>query len=305
LSKFLLQRFLIAIPTLLVVTFIVFMVIRLIPGDPAAIMAGDSASVEVIRDLRAEWGFDQPLLTQYGVYLGNLLTGNFGRSIASRQPVTWEIAQRYPSTLTLACLAIVVATVLGLGFGTIAATKPFTRWDYGSMVLSLIGISTPIFWSGLILILIFSVVLGVLPSGGTGTPQHWILPAISLGFFDAGVIARQTRSALLEVMGTDYVRTARAKGLSQYMVVMRHAMKNAIIPVVTVIGMEFGRMLGGAILTESVFSLPGLGRYLVIAISQRDYPVIQGVCLILAITFVVINLFVDILYGFLDPRIRQ
>jgi ABC-type dipeptide/oligopeptide/nickel transport system permease component len=305
LSKFLLQRLLIAIPTLLVVTFLVFLIIRFIPGDPAIILAGESASTQLVAEIRAEWGLDQPVFTQYAVYMGNLLQGNLGRSIASRQPVAWEITQRYPSTLTLACLAIVVATVLGLGFGTIAAMRPFTRWDYGSMVLSLVGISTPIFWSGLIMILIFSVWLGVLPSGGTGTPLHWVLPAVSLGFFDAGVIARQSRSALMEVMLTDYVRTARAKGLSQQAVVIGHAMKNAIIPVVTIIGMEFGRMLGGAILTESVFSLPGIGRYLVMAISQRDYPVIQGICLILAITFVLINLAVDLLYGYLDPRIRQ
>ena len=239
-------------------------------------------------------GLDQPLLVQYTTYMQNLLQGNLGRSIASRQPVTWEVSERYPSTLTLALCAIVVATTLGLGFGTIAAMRPFTRWDYGSMVLSLVGISTPIFWSGLIMILIFSVFLGALPSGGTGTPMHWILPAVSLGFFDAGVIARQTRSALLEVMGTDYVRTAKAKGLAPRVVVMRHAMKNAIIPVVTIIGMEFGRMLGGAILTESVFSLPGIGRFLVQAIGQRDYPVIQGICLMLASTFVLINLAVDI-----------
>lgn len=304
-SKFLLQRLLIAIPTLLVVTFLVFLIVRFIPGDPAIILAGESASTQVVADIRAEWGLDQPVLTQYVVYMQNLSRGNLGRSIASRQPVAWEITQRYPSTLTLACLAIVVATVLGLGFGTVAAMQPFTRWDYGSMILSLVGISTPIFWSGLIMILVFSVWLGVLPSGGTGTAAHWVLPAISLGFFDAGVIARQSRSALMEVMLTDYVRTARAKGLSQRAVVMSHAMKNAIIPVVTIIGMEFGRMLGGAILTESVFSLPGIGRYLVMAISQRDYPVIQGICLVLASTFVIINLAVDVLYGYLDPRIRQ
>ncbi len=304
-SKFLLQRLLIAVPTLLVVTFLVFLIIRFIPGDPALILAGESASPQVVAELRAEWGLDQPVLTQYAVYMGNLAQGNLGRSIASHQPVIWEITQRYPSTLTLASLAIVVAIILGLGFGTIAAMRPFTMWDYGSMVLSLVGISTPIFWSGLIMILVFSVLLGVLPSGGTGTPMHWILPAVSLGFFDAGVIARQSRSALMEVMLTDYVRTARAKGLSQRAVVMGHAMKNAIIPVVTIIGMEFGRMLGGAILTESVFSLPGIGRYLVMAISQRDYPVIQGICLMLASTFVLINLAVDILYGYLDPRIRQ
>ncbi len=194
---------------------------------------------------------------------------------------------------------------MGLGAGVLAASKPFSGWDYGSMILALTGVSTPVFWSGLILILVFSVWLGWLPSGGTGSLRHMILPAFSLGLFDAGVIARQSRAGLLEVLEQDYIRTARAKGLAERMVVVRHAFKNAVIPVVTVIGMQFGRMLGGAVLVESVFSLPGIGRLLVTAISQRDYPVIQGICLVLATSFVLINLAVDVAYGYLDPRIRQ
>jgi peptide/nickel transport system permease protein len=304
-ARFLMQRVLIAIPSLLLVTLLVFMIVRLIPGDPAQILAGDMATPQAVADLRAQWGLDQPLPMQYFTYLRNLLVGDLGRSVATRNPVTTEIGDRYPTTLGLAATGILVAAILGLGAGVLAASRPFSRWDYGSMILALTGVSTPVFWSGLILILIFSVRLGWLPSGGTGSLRHMILPAFSLGLFDAGVIARQSRAGLLDVLGQDYIRTARAKGLAERMVVVRHAFKNAMIPVVTVIGMQFGRMLGGAVLVESVFSLPGIGRLLVTAISQRDYPVIQGICLLLAASFVIINLAVDIAYGYLDPRIRQ
>ena len=299
------QRVLLAIPSLLLVTLLVFMVVRLIPGDPAQILAGDMATPQAVAELKVQWGLDRPLPVQYFTYLKNLLAGDLGRSIATRNPVTTEIGDRYPTTLGLAATGILVAAILGLGAGVLAASKPFSRWDYGSMILALTGVSTPVFWSGLILILIFSVWLGWLPSGGTGSLRHMILPAFSLGLFDAGVIARQSRAGLLEVLEQDYIRTARAKGLAERMVVVRHAFKNAVIPVVTVIGMQFGRMLGGAVLVESVFSLPGIGRLLVTAISQRDYPVIQGICLLLAASFVIINLAVDIAYGYLDPRIRQ
>ncbi len=304
--RFLFQRLVVTIPTLLVVTFMVFMIVHLIPGDPAQILAGDFATPQVVKELRAEWGLDRPLLVQYGSYLKNLAQGNLGTSIASRRPVTAEIADRYHTTLSLAFWGTLFAVALGLTAGVVAARKPFTAWDYGSMTVALVGISTPVFWTGLILILIFSVKLGWLPAGGTGSSlKYLILPAVSIGFFDAGVVARQSRSSLMEVLGQDYVRTARAKGLPEKRVINKHAMKNAIIPVITIIGMQFGRMLGGAVLTESVFSLPGLGRFLIIAISQRDYPVVQGVCLVLALSFVIINLFVDLTYGFLDPRIRQ
>jgi ABC-type dipeptide/oligopeptide/nickel transport system permease component len=281
------------------------MVVRLIPGDPAQILAGDMATPQAVADLRVQWGLDRPLPVQYFTYLKNLLAGDLGRSVATRNPVTREIGDRYPTTLGLAATGILVAAILGLGAGVLAASKPFSGWDYGSMVLALTGVSTPVFWSGLILILVFSVWLGWLPSGGTGSLRHMVLPAFSLGLFDAGVIARQSRAGLLEVLEQDYIRTARAKGLAEHLVVVRHAFKNAVIPVVTVIGMQFGRMLGGAVLVESVFSLPGIGRLLVTAISQRDYPVIQGICLLLAASFVIINLAVDIAYGYLDPRIRQ
>ena len=303
--RFLMQRVLLAIPSLLLVSLLVFMVVRLIPGDPAQILAGDMATPQAVAELRAQWGLDRPLPVQYLTYIKNLLAGNLGRSVATRNPVTREIGDRYPTTVGLAATGILVAAILGLGAGVLAASKPFSRWDYGSMILALTGVSTPVFWSGLILILIFSVWLGWLPSGGTGSLRHMILPAFSLGLFDAGVIARQSRAGLLEVLEQDYIRTARAKGLAEGMVVVRHAFKNAMIPVVTVIGMQFGRMLGGAVLVESVFSLPGIGRLLVTAISQRDYPVIQGICLLLAASFVIINLAVDVAYGYLDPRIRQ
>jgi ABC-type dipeptide/oligopeptide/nickel transport system permease component len=299
------QRALLALPSLLLVTVLVFTIVHLIPGDPAQILAGDMATPQAVADLRAQWGLDRPLPIQYVAYLRNLAAGDLGRSIATRNPVTREIGDRFPTTLGLAASGILVAAILGLGAGVLAASKPFSGWDYGSMVLALTGVSTPVFWSGLILILVFSVWLGWLPSGGTGSLRHMVLPAFSLGLFDAGVIARQSRAGLLEVLEQDYIRTARAKGLAEHLVVVRHAFKNAVIPVVTVIGMQFGRMLGGAVLVESVFSLPGIGRLLVTAISQRDYPVIQGICLLLAASFVIINLAVDIAYGYLDPRIRQ
>ncbi|MFC2023647.1 ABC transporter permease [Chloroflexota bacterium] len=303
--RFLLERLLIAIPTLLVVSMLVFMIVRLIPGDPATLLAGDWATPEVVAEMRAAWGLDQPLPVQYWVYLKNLVRGDLGRSIATRAPVVQEIAQRYPLTLSLAVSGIVIAVALGLSVGILAARRPFSIWDYGGMMVALLGISTPIFWSGLILLLVFSVRLGVLPAGGTGSFRHLILPALSLGFFNAGVIARQTRANLFEVLNKDYIRTARAKGLAERSVVNTHGLKNAMIPVVTVIGIQFARMLGGAVLTESVFSLPGLGRLLITAVSQRDYPMIQGIVLCLAATFVLINLIVDLSYGFLDPRVRQ
>jgi ABC-type dipeptide/oligopeptide/nickel transport system permease component len=304
-ARFLLQRVLIAVPSLLLVTALVFTIVHLIPGDPAQILAGDMATPQAVAELRIQWGLDRPLPVQYLTYLGNLVAGDLGRSIATRNPVTTEIGDRYPTTLGLAVTGILVAAVLGLGAGVLAASKPFSGWDYGSMILALTGVSTPVFWSGFLLILVFSVWLGWLPAGGTGSLQHMILPAFSLGLFDAGVIARQSRAGLLDVLEQDYIRTARAKGLTERLVVARHAFKNAVIPVVTVIGMQFGRMLGGAVLVESVFSLPGIGRLLVTAISQRDYPVIQGICLVLATSFVLINLAVDVAYGYLDPRIRQ
>jgi peptide/nickel transport system permease protein len=278
--------------------------VRLIPGDPARLLAGDFATDAIIEELRQRWHLNDPLPVQYAVYLGGLLRGDLGRSITTATPVLPELTERFLRTLELAVAAIAVAALVGIAAGIVSAVRRSTLVDYLATALALTGISTPIFWSGLILILLFSVTLGWLPAGGTGTLRHLVLPAVSLGFFGAGVLARQTRSGLLEVLGQDFVRTARAKGLPERLVVVKHALKNALIPVVTVLGDQFGRLLGGAILTETVFSWPGMGRYLIEAISQRDYPAVQGAILIFAAAVVVINLLVDLSYGALDPRVR-
>jgi peptide/nickel transport system permease protein len=300
-----LSRGLQLIPTLIVVSVMVFAVVRLIPGDPARLLAGESATPETVAAIRQRWGLDQPIVAQYLTYMGRLLTGDLGVSISSGAPIAEEVADRLVVTVQLAVAGVAVAMLLGIAAGILGAVRPYTIVDYLSTSVALLGVSVPIFWSGLMLILLFAVRLHWLPSGGTGGIQHLILPAASLGFFGAGVIARQTRSTLMDVLLSDYIRTARAKGLADWAVLHGHALKNAFIPVVTVIGIQFGRMLGGAILTESVFSLPGMGRYLVGAIASRDYPVIQACILVFATSFVLVNLVVDLLYGALDPRIRH
>jgi peptide/nickel transport system permease protein/oligopeptide transport system permease protein len=301
---YLARRVLLAVPSLVAVTLLIFVAMRVIPGDPAVLLAGDFATPETLAEIRAKWGLDRPIAVQYGVFLLHLAQGDLGRSIVSDLQVRDEILQRFRVTIVLAVAAIGVALLIGLSTGILGATRPYTGWDYGSMGLAMMGVSTPIFWSGMLLILLFAVMLGWLPSGGVGTWQSYILPAVSLGFFAAGIIARQTRSSMLDALRQDYVRTARAKGLREREVVDRHALRNALVPVVTVVGLEFGRMLGGAILTETVFSLPGLGSFLIVSIAKRDYPVVQGIVLWLALAFVLINMLVDICYAALDPRIR-
>lgn len=302
--RYLTRRVAVAVPTLLAVTVLIFVAMRVVPGDPAVLLAGDFATPETVQALRAKWGLDRSLPVQYGVFFRNLLRGDLGTSIVSDLPVRDEILQRFRVTIILAVCAIAVALVIGLSAGIAGATRPYTAWDYGSMATALIGVSTPIFWSGMLLILVFAVRLGWLPSGGADAWQGYVLPAVSLGFFAAGVIARQTRSAMLDILRQDYVRTARAKGVRESRVNAHHALRNAFIPVVTIVGLEFGRMLGGAVLTETVFSLPGLGSFLIVSIAKRDYPVVQGIVLWIALAFVMINVLVDVLYAVLDPRIR-
>jgi peptide/nickel transport system permease protein len=304
-TAYILRRGLQLIPTLLVVSVLVFAIVRLIPGDPARLLAGESATPENVAAIRERWGLDRPMAEQYVTYLRRLLAADLGVSISSGGAVVEEIRPRLQLTIQLALAGVAIAIVVGILAGIVGAIRPYSIIDYLTTSVALLGVSVPIFWSGLVLILLFAVNLRLLPSGGTGGPQHLILPALSLGFFGAGVIARQTRSMLLDVMTSDYIRTAWAKGFGEWVVVQRHALKNALIPVVTVIGIQFGRMLGGAILTESVFSLPGMGRYLVGAIASRDYPVIQGCILVFATSFILVNLLVDLLYGVLDPRIRR
>jgi peptide/nickel transport system permease protein len=304
-ARLILSRLATGIPTLLAVSLLVFAIVRLIPGDPARLLAGDFATEQIVDELRHKWRLDDPWPVQYAAYVGGIVRGDLGRSITTSTPILPELTERFLRTLELAVAGILVAMVIGGAAGIVSAVRRSSLTDYAATALALTGISTPIFWSGLLLILLFSVRLEWLPAGGSGTLRHLVLPALSLGLFGAGVLARQTRSGMLEVLGQDFVRTARAKGLPERIVVVKHALKNAMIPVVTVLGDQFGRLLGGAILTETVFAWPGMGRYLIESISQRDYPAVQGAILVFAAAVVVINLVVDLSYGLLDPRVRS
>ena len=298
------KRILQVIPVLLIISFICFMMIRLVPGDPVANMLGVNASKEAIAAQRAELGLDKPLLTQYGDFLVKALQGDLGKSITTRRPVIDEIAQRYPATLKLALGATVFAAVVGITFGVLSAVKQNKLTDNVIMVFSLLSVSTPSFFLALVMMLLFSIHLGWLPSMGLRTPLHYVLPIITLGMQSVGLIARTTRSSMLEVLRQDYIRTSRSRGISQAVIVMRHAFKNARIPVVTVVGLRFGGLLAGSMLVEAVFSVPGIGRFMVDGVLKRDYPVVQGTVLVLATTFVLVNLAVDLIYALIDPRIK-
>lgn len=303
--RYAVQKLVLAVPTVLAVVAFVFVAMRLVPGDPAVIMAGDFADAATLDRLREEWGLNEPLPVQFGVFVGNLVKGDLGDSVRSRQPVVRELGSRLEVTFKLALFSIAITIVIGLVAGIVSAVKPYTMVDYTSTVLSLLGVSMPIFWSGLILIVLFSLRLDWFPTGGIGTWQHYVLPAVSLGIFSAGVVARQTRSAMLESLAKDFIRTARSKGLPPRQVVMKHAFKASLIPIITITGLQFGRMLAGAILTETVFNLPGLGSYLVTAIAQRDYPVIQGIVMVFAISFTLVNLLTDLLYPLVNPQVAR
>jgi peptide/nickel transport system permease protein/oligopeptide transport system permease protein len=298
------KRILAMIPTIIGISVLIFLTVRFIPGDPAVLLAGQDATPEVIASLRKQWGLDQPLPVQYFIYFEGLLHGDVGISIRSGRPVLTEISQRFPATLQLAVLSSVLALSIGLLLGIVSGIKPYSLYDGIAMSMSLIGVSAPAFWLGLLLMWLFAVELGWLPPVGTGGIEHLILPSITLSTFMVSSVARQTRSSLIEVMRQDYIRTARSKGASERVVVLRHALKNAMIPVVTVAGIQFGRMLGGAIIVETVFAYPGLGKLLIDSVFSRDYPVIQGCSLIFAISFALTNLFVDMIYAYLDPRIH-
>ncbi len=304
LGLYLLRRVALAIPTLLGVTVLIFLLIRMIPGDPARVIAGLTASEEEVQRMRVELGLTRPIHVQYGIFLRQLLHGNLGVSAVTRAPVAEEIRLRMPQTVELAISSIVVATVIGLAAGIISATRQYSTLDFVVMGVALFGVSIPIFWLGLMMMLLFSVYLRWLPAGGFGGPAHFVLPTIALAAFSIAIIARMTRSSLLETFNQDYVRTARAKGVRQPAVILRHALKNALIPILTVIGLQFGALLGGAILTERTFAWPGMGTLLVNAISSRDYPVIQGIVLMFALLFAFVNLVVDVLYAYVDPRIH-
>ena len=299
------RRLLGAIPVLWGVATLVFVVLRLLPGDPAEVMLSEAGgSAAAIAELRDELGLDDPLLLQYGRYLLNLLRGDLGTSLFSRRPVLSLIAEQLPSTLELALAAMFVALVLGIGLGVPAAVKQGTLWDRLAMALAVAGVSLPIFWTALLLIWLVSLHLGWLPATGTGGPAHLVLPALVLGFASAGAIARLVRASLLEVLSQDYVNTARAKGLREGLVLLRHALKNALIPVMTIAGLQFGFLLGGAVVTETIFARPGIGRLLVTAIQWQDLPLVQGIALLAAVAYTLVNLTVDLGYALLDPRIR-
>ena len=300
----LLGRSLRSIPVLVGVSLLVFFSMRLIPGDPAAIFAGDQASGEMIEQVRKDLGLDQPIWTQYAIFLRHAVTGDLGLSIRTGQPVLAELMRRYPLTLLLAAAAILFSVTVGLPLGILAAVHR-GRWvDTASVVVALLGVSAPTFLVGIMLQLSLAVRLGWFPVTGSGQWLHLLLPAVSLGVFPIANITRLLRASLLEVLGEDYVRTARAKGLPEFVVIVKHAVKPALIPSVTMVGLQFGSMLGASVFAEAVFAWPGLGRYLIQAIGYRDYPVVQGAVLVLALTYVVVNAVVDLLYSWVDPRIH-
>jgi ABC-type dipeptide/oligopeptide/nickel transport system permease component len=303
--RYVTKRFLISIPILLLVVTLVFFAFQLIPGDPARMYVGVDASQEAVEKVRQDLGLDQPVLTQYVRYMSRLAVGDLGKSIYTRRPVAQELAPRFWNTAQLSVAAIVFATLVGVVLGTLATVKQGTVWDHLLSVLSLFGISMPVFWMGLLLTYLFSVELRWLPSAGNESWRHFLMPTFCLSAFSLAFITRMTRSSLLEVMAQDYVRTALAKGVREAIVVGWHALRNAMLPVVTVVGLRFGYMLGGAVVTEEVFAWPGLGRLLVTAVGQRDIPLVQGALLLFGTSFVLVNLAVDLLYGVLDPRIRR
>jgi len=331
-TRYILRRLVLVVPTLIGILTAVFVLLQLIPGDPAIALAGDKAKPAQIEKIRQEYGLNRPLPVQYVYFIKAAVTLDFGRSLRTNQPVGKELRQFFGATIELSVAALIIALTIGIPLGVLAATRRNTALDYGSMIVALLGISMPVYWAGIVLIYLLSFRLGIFPIAGildsgielrhitygyvtdsvlTGnwralrsSLDHLILPAFVLSTIPMAIVARMTRSSMLEVLGQDYLRTARAKGLRERLVVARHALKNALIPVVTVIGLQFGGLLSGAFLTETVFARPGVGRYVVTAIGARDYPVIQAVVLLIAVLFVLINLAVDLIYAFLDPRIH-
>ncbi|SDZ08663.1 peptide/nickel transport system permease protein [Proteiniborus ethanoligenes] len=304
-AKYILRRILLLIPVILGVTFIVYSIMYFTPGDPAQIMLAENAPKEALEQLREDMGLNDPLIVQYFRYIKNALKGDFGRSYTTKREVFKEIFSRFPATLKLTIAGMILAILIGIPVGIISATKQYSLTDSVSMILALLGVSMPNFWQGLMLILIFSVGFGLLPSSGADSFKHLILPALTLGTSAAAIITRMTRSSMLEVIRQDYIRTARAKGVLEKKVINRHALKNALIPVVTIVGLQFGSLLGGAVLTETVFSWPGVGRFMVEAIRSKDTPTVLGSVIFISVTFSIVNLFVDILYAFIDPRIKS
>ncbi|NIM92791.1 MAG: ABC transporter permease subunit [Anaerolineales bacterium] len=304
--QYILQRLLLSLLVVLFVSFLTFLILHLLPGDPAmAALGGQAADPEVVEQIREEMGLNDPLYVQYGRFIGGVLQGDLGRSLRTKAPVIDEITLTLPATVKLAIGGMIVALVLGIPLGIIAAVGHNTWLDWLGISVSVLGISIPVFWLGLLLISLFSFQLEWLPAGGSGGIRFVILPSIALGIGGAAIIARMTRSSLLEVFHHDYVRTARAKGIRESRVMNVHVMRNALIPIITIIGLQVGGLLSGVLLVEIVFSRPGIGRLLIQAVQSRDFPLAQALIFLIATFYVLTNLGVDLLYGFLDPRIHH
>ena len=297
-------RLLFALPALWLILTMVFLLAHIVPGDPVAQMLGEGARAEDLTQLRHALGLDLPLPVQYGRYLSGVLHGNLGESFRFQQPVLKVVVEHYPATLELAAVALLICALIGIPAGVLAAHKRGERTDHAVAVLTLFGLSVPNFALGPVLILLFSVVLGWLPVSGRGGISHLILPAFTLGAALAAILTRMVRTSVIEELSADYVRTARAKGVSESAVLFRHALRNALIPILTILGLQFGTLLAGTIVTESIFSWPGIGRLAVQAIGARDYPLLQGCILLIAVSYVFVNLLTDLVYALVDPRVR-
>lgn len=303
---YLIKRILTVIPVMIAVTFLLFTLLSLTPGDPALLSLGEDAPPESLAEFRQEHNLDKPYLVRYAYFVYNAAVHqDLGRSYSTHRPVAGELNNAFPITIHLASGAIVIATILGMGFGIICAIKQYSFFDNATMVIAMLGISTPIFYLGILLIIFFSVQLHWLPSSGFTTLSHRILPWLTLSAMSMSIITRMTRSSMLEVIRSDYVRTARAKGQKESVIILKHALHNALIPIITIVGIQFGHLLGGSILAESVFSIPGLGRLAVDGIKARDFPIVQGAVVYIALTYVLLNLLVDLLYAWADPRLRS
>lgn len=302
--KYIIKKLIMMIPTLLGLTIIVFMILHLSPGDPVDLIVGPNATPEVYENIRGSLGLDKPLLVQYFKFLGNTLRGDLGRSILQQRPVLDIIIERFPVTLEVGLYSLLLSFIIAIPIGIIAAVKRNTAVDYLSMSAALVGISMPTFWFGLLLLYLFAYKLGWFPISGYGTWKHLILPIITVGLTDAASTARMARSSMLEVIRQDYIRTARAKGLKEKVVMNKHALKNAMIPIITLLGMRIGWIIGGSVTLELVFGRPGLGRLMVDAIFSRDYPVVQGSMLLLTASVMIGNIISDVLYAIVDPRIK-
>jgi peptide/nickel transport system permease protein len=303
--RYVVRRSLHSVGLLVGVSLVVFLLLHVVPGDPAQVLLGDQATPQRVAEIRTALGLDRPLPEQYWRFASRAVQGDFGQSIRAMRPVLPYVVERLPATLELALGALLISAGLGIPLGVLAAARRRSAWDFSSMALALLAQSAPNFWVGLILIAVFSVKLGILPVSGRGGLAHLVLPSVTLAIFFLGLVVRLTRSGMLEVLAQDYVRTAGAKGLPERLVVFRHALKNAMIPIVTVLGLQVGTLLGGAVVTETVFAWPGMGQLAVQAIYQRDYPVVQCIVLLLGGVFVAVNWLVDMSYTWLDPRIQE